>query len=196
MGDIRERGSFSPREFDLSHRRFRKCIVVLMGLPLTGKSTLGHRLADMSNFTYLDVDEMRQELSPGQDRRSDQEERQIMLASYQRKFNLAVPLLEKGDPVVLGATYSRPEYEAWLRGFAQQTDSPVIVFRLHAPKRVLQLRLSRRPADSPSVIRTEEELDLVIRRYAPSLTGARISTKRSVEASLARILKVLEPFQK
>jgi adenylylsulfate kinase-like enzyme len=43
---------------------FQKSIIALVGLPLSGKSTLGKELAKRSNLVFLDVDQVRQQLHP------------------------------------------------------------------------------------------------------------------------------------
>lgn len=175
---------------------FEKMILVLAGLPLVGKTTLGNTLAEKSNLTYYDVDWVRQQLFPGTKRRSDAEETVIMRKSYEAKFALAREMLKLERPVALGATYSRAIYTQLLSELAEETRSPLAVLMLQVDDGFIRERLiERQKIGSDSVTNTWDLYLLNKQRYNPTIkVDGFINTSGSIPESLSQILPYLKDF--
>lgn len=177
---------------------FQKCLVVLAGPPLTGKSTLGKMLAKKSNFTLLDIDEVRQKLFPGDKRLSEDEERNIMRACYQKNHELAKEFLLQGDPVILVATYSRDYSRAVLKELTTSTNSPFKFFLFDAPEKEIKIRLNQRKKNKNlSNIKTYADFLSVKNRYQniADINVKKIDTSEPRSKSLQQILENLDDLQ-
>lgn len=190
-----ETEQFAKREVEPV--RFRKCIVVLAGLPLSGKTTLGEKLAELSNFTYLDVDKARRGIFNEVAVYSELGEQFTMLNAYQRNHEVARDLLAEGQPVILGAIYSREIYHEMIRSLAQKTNAPLRVFLLNAPDEKIEQRLNKRPVDNPSNLRSIEHYRGVKIRYKP-ITEANIEhidTSLPLEQNVEQVFSSLVDLQ-
>lgn len=150
--------------------KYRKSLLALMGIPLTGKTTLGNELARQTNFVFLDVDVARRRIFTPRARSILPKplESFEMLKSYQANHEYARTLLDRGQPVILGATYSKEIYHDMIRWLAAKTDSPLRTFLLDAPDEVLEKRLRKRLIEgSLSNVRTMEHVLADRRKYKP-----------------------------
>jgi len=127
------------------------CIIALVGLPLTGKSTLGRALEKSSNALLCDVDVSRKALHLEGDkdniRGSEAYEKQAMLNAYILNHKKAKEALEKNIPVILTATYSRPVYHEMLKKLSEETHTPLIVFLLESTDKKAKVRVEKRAAE-------------------------------------------------
>ena len=152
---------------------FSASIVVFAGLPLVGKTTLAQALAQHSNFVPLDVEDARYPLGIPRypQRGTPEEEKETMALAYIRNHKWAQKLLGLNTPVVLSATYSRPEYHDQLLALEHTTKKPLVVFQLEAPETVIEQRLKERQRNgSASNIQTYEQYRDVKSRYQ-AITG-------------------------
>lgn len=125
---------------------YQPLILVIAGAPLHGKTTLAAEMAKGSNLVRLDVDEARAELFPdaaGQMLSPDQE-RFIMLTSYQSVHEKARDLVKKGQPVVIAGAYTRPVYHEMLQDLAKKTRVPLKVMLLECTEEEALARLAKR----------------------------------------------------
>lgn len=177
---------------------FKKCIVVLAGPPLTGKSTLGKELAKRTNFIFLDVDEIRQKLFPADHPLPSEQEKNIMETSYKENHRLAKKWLAMGKPVILAATYAREFYHQQLKELSQNTKASLIVFQLAAPIPEIKLRLyKRQQVESFSNIHSLEGYLEVKNRYQTmkNVHLVALSTNQPLETTLEQVLQNLESFK-
>lgn len=136
--------------------------VVVMGVSGTGKSEVGHRVADRLAMTYVEGDAHHPEaniakMSAGEpltddDRRPWLEELAAILDDHARR----------GIPTVLGCSALRRPYRDLLRG--ERTDGSVVFLHLVADADVLDERMRRRehfmpPALLRSQLETLEPLE-------------------------------------
>lgn len=132
-------------------------IVVLSGLTLSGKTTLGQGLAEALGAKALDVDAARREIFPEKGWFGADREFEIMLESYDHNHKLAKDALKKGQSVILSGTYSRPVYREKFRALQIQTGAKVLFICLSIPDDVALERLEKRKKEnSPSNIKTME----------------------------------------
>lgn len=177
--------------------QFKKCLVVLCGPPLSGKTTLGRELAKHSNFAFLDVDEARWEIFLKSDRLPDKQEQFAMQTSYQKNHEKARDLLQLRQPVIVAATYSRELYHQMLQDLAERNGAELRVFLLVVSDEEIRRRIENRANENPSVIKTFEQFSEVKNRYRV-IEGVRlvkIDTSLSVEENAGQIFYSLEDLR-
>lgn len=178
-------------------RKFAPMIVVIVGPPLHGKTTLGTKLARNSNLALLDVDEARAHIFPkrivGQMMPPEQE-RFIMLLSYQYTHETARDLVQSGNPVLITGAYTREIYHEMLYDLAKKTKAPLKVIYLDSSEEEVQKRLERRVADETlSNVKTLDQYKSIKARYKminhqDSLTlDSGLPLERLIELSFAHI---------
>lgn len=129
--------------------RLKPCVIVLSGLPLTGKSTLAHAIALRCNGIALDVDHIRQEKFPNPERilLAPEEELRVMVYAYSELIAHACRILHTGRPVILAGTFSREEFKKPLRELKEDLEKagvPLRVFRLSASDQAIEQRIRQR----------------------------------------------------
>ncbi len=172
---------------------FPPIIVVVAGLPRTGKSTLANELARRTNLVPLDVDLARYSDSPPRNpepRGSEKEERTAMALAYQRNHQRAQELLQNDHPVVLNATYSRGVYHKQLKELSDKTGCRIVFFLLETPDDVIRTRLASGLQSGVSNVTTFEQYDAIRDRYEEYPNGViRIRTDRSIAACVEELVK-------
>jgi predicted kinase len=139
----------------------RPVLVVISGLPGTGKSYLSKRLAERVPFLILESDVLRKILFPTPSY-SSQESSQLFRAVHL----LLRELLGKGIPVILDATNLSERFREQLYGIVDRLNVKLVLVRVEAPPEVVYQRLESRMADS----RNKSDADWsVYRRMLPSV---------------------------
>lgn len=120
-------------------------LVVISGLPGTGKSYFSKQLAERIPFLVLESDALRRALfsPPGY---SSQENSQLFQAIYR----LVEELLERGIPLILDATNLSERLRERLYSIADRLSIKLVLVRVEAPPEVVRERLERRAGDSDS----------------------------------------------
>jgi predicted kinase len=122
-------------------RAARPVLVVLSGLPATGKSTFASRLAELVPCVVLESDALRKALVP-KPTYTAEESRRVFAAIHA----LTVELLSGKHTVILDATNLKEAHRGPLHAIARRAKAGLVVVRLTAPERVVRARLSRRDA--------------------------------------------------
>ena len=148
-------------------RQGRVRIVLVGGLPGTGKSTVARGIAEETGARLLRSDEIRKELA-GLDPMShvpappDEGLYQPALtsATYAEMLTRARRLASRGESVVMDASWLHPEWRANAARVADGTASDLLELRCHAPLDLAVERVERRirtgqdPSDAtPDVVR-------------------------------------------
>jgi len=174
------------------------CLIILSGLPATGKTTLGREMVSHTNAFFIDIDDVRKKCYPqtaGQ-KLSLQEEATQMKTSYYQMFQEARALLSKRQAVVLAATFSSPISHQEAEELAQDLKVPLIVFLLEAPSAVLLERTENRKTitESDSNVMDSSHLYEVANRFHPMRAGnlTVLDTTCSIDEKVKQILVVLE----
>lgn len=178
-------------------KTYKPCIVVLSGIPLVGKTTLGKVLSEHSNLVFCDVETARKQVEASGAWLREEKEKEIMLAAYKLNHQWVKKRIEEGVPVLITATYSRPIYHEMLRVLQKETNVPLKVFLLTCLPELLRQRVSERTEDNPSNLRTVEQLQTVLDRYVPypEITKT-IDTTRLMEECVQEIFDPLHDVQK
>jgi uncharacterized protein len=130
-------------------------LIVTMGMPATGKTTLAHALATRLGLVHLSSDRVRKELAgiaptarhtgaynagiyrPEMTRRT-----------YTTLHRRAGRWLRRGQSVVLDATYGNPKERAAVQRLARRTGMRLVVFVCEADEATIRARLAARATDA------------------------------------------------
>jgi aminoglycoside phosphotransferase family enzyme/predicted kinase len=152
------------RLLDLTVRHLREAVVRLLlvgGLPGTGKSTLAGELADRLGLVLLSSDRVRKEqagLPPETPAPAPYEHglysRARTAAVYRELLARARAALARGESVVLDASWTRAEHRAAARSLAEETSSDLVPLVCSTPAALAASRMARRhgPSDAGAAI--------------------------------------------
>lgn len=113
-------------------------LVLLSGLPGTGKTTFAASLASRLDARVLESDHVRRELFPR--RRYTRKESRMVFATVRER---AEAQLEQGRDVIIDATNLRERERLGFWRLAERWGATVAAVRLTAPDDILRERLSR-----------------------------------------------------
>jgi uncharacterized protein len=144
---------------DLAHRHLhdaRVRLVLLGGLPGTGKTTVAAGIADQKRWPVLRSDVIRKELlglAPTTSMAAPYGEGiyrpEHTIATYQALLDRARRLLERGESVILDASWTDADRRADAARLADQTSSDLVALRCAAPLDLASQRLvTRQPGDA------------------------------------------------
>lgn len=187
---------------DLSLRHLEQAqvqLVMVGGLPGTGKSTLAAGLGDHLGAVVLRTDEIRRRMAdpadtptahtstsdtPTPDGRYRPEQ---VDAVYRRMADEARQLLGLGEHVVVDATWASAENRDRFRALAGDTSSTLTELRCTLPAAVAAARIEQRRADGedPSEA-TSAVAAAMAERFAPWPEAVEVSTDGDVADSVAR----------
>jgi len=114
-------------------------LIVVSGLPGTGKSYFSRRLAERLPFLILESDALRKQLFPAPTY-SAEESSYLFRTIYQLIENL----LKKGTPVILDATNLEERHRERLYNIAERHEAKLIIVNVQAPPELVQKRLKKR----------------------------------------------------
>jgi predicted kinase len=180
-------------------RRAQVRLVVVGGLPGTGKSTVARRLAAETGWTVVSSDEVRKELAalPATARTGDGFGTGMYLpdrvaAVYTEMLRRARGSLELGQSVILDASWSRSTHRADAASLALVTDSTLHQIRCIVDEDVATNRLvARAAADTDASDADPTVARRMAANYEPWPAATSIDTAAPVEALTARIRDAL-----
>ncbi|MBM3322907.1 hypothetical protein FJY69_05475 [candidate division WOR-3 bacterium] len=194
------------RYFDLSRRYAarlfaRPKLVVMMGLPGTGKSFVARRLAERLDAFHLMSDSIRKQLLgiSLSARRFEGYGKGIYQGNIGRKtydemMGRARVFASAGHSTIMDATFLHPDSRRRARALARKTALPLLFVFADCPERTVVSRLGRRTMEgsfSDATIAVYREMK---RRFKPPRPGrdtVRINTREPLSKSLARIERAL-----
>jgi aminoglycoside phosphotransferase family enzyme/predicted kinase len=192
-------GDLARGLLDMARRHLelgRVRLVVVGGLPGTGKSTLASGIGDDLGATVLRSDEIRKERAGlAGTTRAPAPYRQGLYtsatteATYDTMLARALVALTHGESVVLDASWTDAKWRARARDVAQDTVTDLVELECHAPSDLAAERLRRRelegtdPSDATPAIAAAMAADT-----PPWPTAIPIDTSQSIERSLAEAL--------
>lgn len=184
----------------LTHlRRARVVLTLVGGDPGAGKSTLAAGIADHTGWAVLRSDEVRKDLAgiAHTDRVASNVGEGIYnegatAETYAELLGRAQLLLERGQPLVLDATWGDARRRADAAALATATSSELVEIRCDAPAAVRERRVglrARRGIDaSDATIEVARELGA---RADPWPTATTVDTSNGIDAALAAGLRAL-----
>ncbi len=177
----------------------RVCLVLVGGLPGTGKSTLAAGLADAMGATVLRSDEIRKELAglgceePAPAVFGEGIYRPESTAeSYAELLRRASVATGLGENVILDASWTDAEWRAKARSVAEEAHTDLVELRCSAPPDVAAARIGQRAAagGDPSDA-TPEVAAAMASTEASWPTATVIDTSGTPELALSRALEHL-----
>lgn len=200
----------SHRLLTLSHQHLeaaRVRLVLVGGLPGTGKSTLAAALGDILGVTVLRSDEVRKELAGlpvtapagapfGQGIYSPE----FSAATYRALLERAEVALELGESVVLDASWTDGVWRSQARDVAVRTSADLVELNCRAPIELaisrLRQRAARRQQGTPDRAdpsdATPEIVQALAEAAAPWPSATEVDTSTTPEAALAIALDRLQ----
>ena len=114
-------------------------LILVCGLPGTGKSWISHRLGERLALAVLETDALRKTLSPTPAYTHDENGRLFM-----RTHLLIEELLTKGISVLLDATNLVERYRQYLYSIVDRVNAKLVIVLTTAPRDVVRQRLRNR----------------------------------------------------
>jgi predicted kinase len=179
--------------------RARVRLVLVGGLPGTGKSTLAAAIADIKGWTVLRSDEVRKELvgldaagrasAPyGEGLYSPAKKEE----TYRELLGRAQVALGLGEPVVLDASWMDCRWRQAAGSIADATTAELVEVRCTAPAPIAAARLTRRARVGGDASDAGPEVARAMAAEAEQWpTALEVDTSGSLEDSLARVLSYL-----
>jgi len=180
-------------------------LIVICGLMGTGKSTLAAALAEKTGLHLIRSDEVRKALASVEKGAHRYEpfgggiySEEFFHATYDALFERAAGLLQRGEGVILDASFKKVLYRQGAREIARKFDAPFLVVECRCPDALVKKRLEKRAAGGGDVSDGRWEIFARQRDDFEKVTemGERehlvIDTGNGVEENLERIAEKLE----
>jgi aminoglycoside phosphotransferase family enzyme/predicted kinase len=174
-------------------------LVLIGGLPATGKSTLGKRIEAATGWSLLRSDAIRKHLAgiePTEDAGAafgaGIYSPQATALVYAAMLARAESLLQRGQSVILDASWLRQCWRDEAAGVATRSCATLVGFRCEAPRECTSARLARRSLakDDPSDA-TTQIADAMAAAVEPWLEAAVVDTSGLLQDSVEEALSVL-----
>lgn len=162
-------------------------LVLVCGLPGTGKSTIARNLASRMNAAILRTDSVRKELIEKPEY-SDEEKELV----YRTTLLIAKYLLSAGKSVIIDGTFYKKSLRARAYEVAEKTGSALEIIECTCPEDVIIKRMKRRKgrealsdADYEVYRKIKEEFEPIERKHVV------IDTSKNLEQNLRELYEKL-----
>ncbi len=118
-------------------------IIIVMGLPGTGKTYFAEHLAAHIHATHISSDKTRNQLQK-RGTYAPEDKNQV----YQAMLERAKDVLEKGEDVIMDATYNKKAHRDAVMALGQKLNIPVRIIQLTADEKTVAERTGREREDS------------------------------------------------
>jgi aminoglycoside phosphotransferase family enzyme/predicted kinase len=181
--------------------RARVRLVLIGGLPGTGKSTLAARLGDELGWAVLRSDEIRKS-GAGLDPRASASApyREGLYApsitedTYAALFDRAAALLSRGECVILDASFSERRWRAAAAEVARTTASELVELRCAVSSEIAERRLRRREAERSDPSDADAAIAAAMRRdFDPWPSSTEVDTRPPPLVVASEVRVQLEP---
>lgn len=166
----------------------RPALVVLTGLPGTGKSHFVRRLAERLPLLVLESDALRKVLAP-RPTYSPEESRRLFDASH----IIIEVLLDRGIRVAFDATNLSEAHREGLYDIADRAGAKLVIVRVRAPEELVRQRLARRTQGLDSDDKSEADWAVYRRmKLGVERIGRRhfvVDTARDIGPALDRVVR-------
>ena len=118
-------------------------MVIVMGLPGSGKSYFAHRLSERLNFHYIGSDEVRQDMET-MGKYKNEDKQQV----YDRMGFLAKKAFQEGKNLILDATFIKENLRQQFVALALNKHSSYCIIWIEATEELIKKRISIKRNDS------------------------------------------------
>jgi uncharacterized protein len=192
----------ASRLLGLSHEHLQRgqvALVLVGGLPGTGKSTLAAGLADQLGWSVLRSDEVRKDLAgvphterAGAEFRQGLYRPEMTAATYDELLDRARRMLQLGEPVVLDASWTNRRNRAAAEAVAHATCSELVELECTAPSDTAGKRLRERARAGTDTSDATPDVAATMAAVADPWPAATvIDTTASADDTLARGVDVV-----
>ena len=177
-------GSLGP----LPEPVIKPVLIVVSGLPGTGKSYFSRKLTERLSFLVLESDALRKALFPVPSYGQEESTR-----LFQTLHRLIERLLKRGIPVILDATNLSETHRERLYHIADRVGARLIVVRMEAPPELVRERLKARQARPDTADKSDADWN-VYQKMKPTVQAIRrqhyaVDTSRDIAPALDRIVR-------
>jgi predicted kinase len=178
---------------DLSESFASPVLVVISGLPGTGKSYFSARLAKKLDLIILESDALRKLLFPSPIY-STEESSYLFRVIHQ----LLKRLLKKGASVILDATNLSESHREYLYHIAEQCNSRLVLVEVKAPPELVYSRLKRRLLSQGKGEETKSDADWVVyQRMKPTVEAIQryhysVDTSQDISPAINKIVREIK----
>jgi len=173
---------------DLPQPQVEPPLIVVSGLPGTGKSFFCHKLAERLSFPILASDSLRKILFPSPQYK-ESENKRLFSACHA----LIEELLNKGIPVIFDATNLLEHHREYYYRAAERAGAKLILVQVEAPTEVVRQRLlAREKAAMPqydSEAGWEEYNKMKPRRQRISRNHLVVDTSQDITGAIDKIVR-------
>jgi len=132
-------------------------LIVVFGLPATGKTFLARELASQLGFLHLNTDNTRKKIlsRPGY---TDKEKDLV----YAKMFEFVSDYLKRGRDVVIDGTFYKDKLRKKLKKLAKEANTNPVFVEMTAPEEVVRGRTSerkKRPSESDADFRVYKKIE-------------------------------------
>ncbi|MEM3075539.1 MAG: AAA family ATPase [Candidatus Bilamarchaeaceae archaeon] len=149
-------------------------LVIICGLPGTGKSTLAKTLAEKIGAATISSDSIRMQIL--EQRTYSEKEKEIV---YEEMFKKAGNLLANGKSVILDATFYKKNYREKAKAHAEKAKTDFFIIECTTDERVLKKRLFSRTKKT-----SESEADFAVYKKVKELFEPISEPHLTVDTSL------------
>jgi len=163
-------------------------LIMMSGLPGSGKSYLSQRLAEKLAAVIIESDRVRKALFP-QPSYSAQESAMVHRVCHE----IIRRLLRKGAHVIFDATNLFEFHREMLYNLADRSGAKLVIVRTTAPEQIIRERLEQRKKDGGSVSDADWHIyrRMAKREQAIRRTHLCVDTSDNIDEAVHKILKVI-----
>ena len=163
-------------------------LIMMSGLPGSGKSYLSQRLAEKLAAVIIESDRVRKALFP-QPSYNAQESAMVHRVCHE----IIRRLLRKGAHVIFDATNLFEFHREMLYNLADRSGAKLVIVRTTAPEQIIRERLEQRKKDGGSVSDADWHIyrRMAKREQAIRRTHLCVDTSDNIDEAVHKILKVI-----
>lgn len=168
-------------------------LMLVGGLPGSGKSTVASGVAEQLGWTVVGTDEVRRDqLTEPEPTRIDEGRYspEAVRDVYQRCVDRARFLLERGESVVVDATWTSEEMREMARDAADQASAGLIEVRCEAPVELCRERVASR-SDAGLSEATPEVVNVISDRFDRWPGARRVSTSKTAAEAIQSAVQAI-----